>query len=45
VPLVAGERKFLQYVEHQVEFSGHLFGLRLIPDRRKKALFGRFSSK
>jgi anti-sigma B factor antagonist len=45
VPLVAGERKFLQYVEHQMEFSGHVFGLRLIPDRRKKGLFGRFSAK
>jgi anti-sigma B factor antagonist len=45
VPLVAGERKFLQYVEHQMEFSGRAFGLRLIPDRRKKGLFGRFSSK
>jgi anti-sigma B factor antagonist len=45
VPLVAGERKFLQYVEHQMEFSGRVFGLRLIPDRRKKGLFGRFSSK
>jgi anti-anti-sigma factor len=43
VPLVAGERKFLQYVEHQMELSGHIFGLRLIPDRRKKGLFGRFS--
>ena len=45
VPLVAGERKFLHYVEHQMEFSGHVFGLRLVPDRRKKGLFGRFSSK
>jgi anti-anti-sigma factor len=45
VPLVAGERKFLQYVEHQMEFSGRVFGLRLIPDRRKKGLFGRFPSK
>jgi anti-sigma B factor antagonist len=45
VTLVAGERKFLQYVEHQVEFSGHVFGLRLVLDRRKKGLFGRFSSK
>lgn len=44
VPLVAGERKFLQYVEHQMELSGHVFGLRLIPDRRKKGLFGRFSN-
>lgn len=43
VPLVAGERKFLQYVEHQMEFSGRVFGLRLVPDRRKKGLFGRFS--
>jgi hypothetical protein len=43
VPLLAGERKFLQYVEHQMELSGHVFGLRLIPDRRKKGLFGRFS--
>ena len=42
VPLVAGERKFLHYVEHQMEFSGRVFGLRLIPDRRKKGLFGRF---
>jgi anti-sigma B factor antagonist len=45
MPLVAGERKFLDYVEHQMEFCGHVFGLRLIPDRRKKGLFGRFSSK
>jgi anti-anti-sigma factor len=45
VSLVAGERKFLQYVEHQMEFSGRVFGLRLVPDRRKKGLFGRFSSK
>jgi anti-sigma B factor antagonist len=41
VLLVAGERKFLQYVEHQMEFNGHVFGLRLIPDRRKKGIFGR----
>jgi anti-sigma B factor antagonist len=41
IPLRAGERKFLQYVEHQAEFSGHVFGLRLIPEQRKEGFLSR----
>jgi anti-sigma B factor antagonist len=41
VPLRAGERKFLQFVEHQAEFSGHVFGLRLIQEQPKEGLFSR----
>ena len=41
-PLVAGERKFLQFAEHQMEFNGHVFGLRLIPGQKKQGFFSRF---
>jgi anti-sigma B factor antagonist len=41
IPLRAGERKFLQYVEHQAEFSGHVFGLRLTQEERKEGLLSR----
>ena len=41
IPLQAGERKSLQYVEHQAEFSGHVFGLRLIPEQRKEGFWSR----
>ncbi len=41
VPLRAGERKVLQYVEHQAEFSGHVFGLRLVQEQRKEGLLSR----
>jgi hypothetical protein len=41
IPLRTGERKFLQYVEHQAEFSGHVFGLRLIPEERKEGFLSR----
>jgi anti-sigma B factor antagonist len=42
VVLRAGERKFLQYVEHQVEFSGHVFGFRLVPQQKKQGFLSRF---
>jgi anti-anti-sigma factor len=41
VVLRAGERKLLQYVEHQVEFSGHVFGFRLVPQRQKEGFLSR----
>ena len=41
IPLQPGERKALQYVEHQAEFSGHVFGLRLIQEQRKEGLLSR----
>jgi anti-sigma B factor antagonist len=41
IPLQPGERKSLQYVEHQAEFSGHVFGLRLIQEQRKEGLLSR----
>jgi hypothetical protein len=44
IPLQPGERKSLQYVEHQAEFSGHVFGLRLVPERKEgflSRMFGR----
>lgn len=41
VPLRTGERKFLQFLEHQAEFSGHVFGLRLIQEQPKEGLFSR----
>jgi anti-anti-sigma factor len=41
VTLQAGERKMLQYVEHQVEFSGHVFGFRLVPEQEKEGFFSR----
>ena len=37
----AGERKILQYVEHQVEFSGHVFGFRLVPEQGKQGFLSR----
>jgi anti-sigma B factor antagonist len=41
VALRAGERKMLQYVEHQVEFSGHVFGFRLVAQPAKEGFFAR----
>jgi anti-anti-sigma factor len=41
VVLRAGERKMLQYVEHQVEFSGYVFGFRLVDQPLKESFFGR----
>jgi len=41
VVLRAGERKVLQYVEHQVEFSGHVFGFRLVAQQPKEGFFAR----
>jgi anti-sigma B factor antagonist len=41
VILRAGERKILQYVEHQVEFSGHVFGFRLVPEQGKGGFLSR----
>ena len=41
IPLRTGERKFLQYDEHQAEFNGHVFGLRLIEEERKEGLLSR----
>jgi anti-sigma B factor antagonist len=41
VILRAGERKILQYVEHQVEFSGHVFGFRLLPEQGKEGFLSR----
>jgi anti-anti-sigma factor len=41
VTLRAGERKMLQYVEHQVEFSGHVFGFRLVASEGKEGFFSR----
>ena len=41
VVLRPGERKMLQYVEHQVEFSGHVFGFRLLPEQGNEGFFGR----
>jgi anti-sigma B factor antagonist len=41
VALRAGERKMLQYVEHQVEFSGYVFGFRLVAPEGKEGFFSR----
>jgi anti-anti-sigma factor len=41
VALRAGERKILQYVEHQVEFSGYVFGFRLVAAEAKEGFFAR----
>jgi anti-sigma B factor antagonist len=41
VVLRAGERKVLQYVEHQVEFSGYVFGFRLVAQQPKEGFFAR----
>lgn len=41
VVLRAGERKNLEYVEHQAEFSGHVFGFRLVSQQRKEGFFSR----
>jgi len=45
VALRAGERKMLQYVEHQAEFSGHVFGFRLITKPPKEGFFSRIFGK
>jgi anti-anti-sigma factor len=44
-PLIAGQRKFLEYTEHQLEFNGHVFGLRLIPEQKKPGFFSRIFGK
>jgi anti-anti-sigma factor len=44
-PLVAGERKFLQYADHQMEFNGHLFGFRQIPEQKKQGFLSRVFGK
>ena len=44
-PLVAGERKFLQYADHQMEFNGRVFGFWLIPERKKQGFFSRVFGK
>jgi anti-sigma B factor antagonist len=41
VILRAGERKTLQYIEHQIEFSGHVFGFRLAPEQVKVGFLSR----
>ena len=41
VVLRAGERKILQYVEHQLEFNGHVFGFRLVAQQQKEGFFSR----
>jgi anti-anti-sigma factor len=45
VPLSPGERRQLVYVEHQMEFHGYVFGLRLMPVRRKPGFFARLLGK
>jgi anti-sigma B factor antagonist len=44
-PLVAGEPKFLEYTEHQLEFNGHVFGLRLVPEQKKRGFLSRIFGK
>jgi len=44
-PLVAGERKFLQYADYQMEFNGRVFGFRLIPEQKKQGFFSRVFGK
>ncbi|MBV9390682.1 MAG: anti-sigma factor antagonist [Verrucomicrobia bacterium] len=45
-PLEPGERKFLCYFEHQIEFEGHIFGLRFVPEQPRKGVLSRlFGSK
>ena len=41
VVLRAGERRMLQYVEHQAEFNGHVFGFRLVSEQPKEGFFAR----
>jgi anti-anti-sigma factor len=41
VVLRAGERKILQYAEHQLEFNGRVFGFRLVPQQQKEGFFSR----
>jgi anti-sigma B factor antagonist len=41
VALRPGERKLLQFIEHQVEFSGHVFGFRLVTEPQKEGFFAR----
>jgi anti-sigma B factor antagonist len=41
VALRPGERKILQFIEHQVEFSGHVFGFRLVAEPQKEGFFAR----
>jgi anti-anti-sigma factor len=45
VPLASGERRPLAYVEHQMEFHGYVFGLRLVPESRKAGFFARLFGK
>jgi anti-anti-sigma factor len=44
-PLVAGERKFLRYADHQMEFNGRVFAFRLVPERKKQGFFSRVFGK
>ncbi len=45
-PLEPGERRFLRYFEHQIEFEGQIFGLRLLPEQPRKGILLRlFRSK
>ncbi len=41
VVLRAGERRILQYTEHQAEYSGHVFGFRLIAHEPKEGFLSR----
>jgi anti-anti-sigma factor len=41
IALRPGERKILQFIEHQVEFSGHVFGFRLVTEPQKEGFFAR----
>jgi anti-sigma B factor antagonist len=41
VALRPGERKILQFIEHQVEFSGHVFGFRLVTIPKKEGFLAR----
>jgi anti-anti-sigma factor len=41
IALRPGERKILQFIEHQVEFSGHVFGFRLVTEPPKEGFFAR----
>lgn len=45
VVLRAGERRILQYVDHQAEYSGHVFGFRLIAHEPKEGFLSRIFSR